>query len=171
MPFLDLYSKYFVSYILGIATGENFYSESSLFQAAIRLLWRYQATYPPRKNVLSKKKKMERIFTLFVTEVTPSVITVFFWSWSEYRVNRTRFHSLRTEFFTLPELESEWNSLLNEWNFFTPLTEWIIHSIFFWRVHVYWNFEWISSTLSVKKKSTASKNNRVTCGYNERWVI
>ena len=40
--------------------------------------------------------------------------------WSEYRVNRTRFHSLSSEFSLYTGVRIEWNSLLNEWNFFTP---------------------------------------------------
>ena len=47
-------------------------------------------------------KNMEWIFTLFVTGVTPwgvtSVTVSDHFFWSEHRVNRTRFHSLRSEF-------------------------------------------------------------------------
>ena len=38
--------------------------------------------------------------------------------WSEYRVNRTRVHSLSSEFSLYTGVRIEWNSLLNEWNFF-----------------------------------------------------
>ena len=67
--------------------------------------------------------KMEWIFTLFVTQLTPWGVTSicsdhFFWS--EYRMNRMRFHSSSSEFHATG-VRIEWNSLLNEWNFFTPI--------------------------------------------------
>ena len=74
-------------------------------------------------------KKMEWIFTLFVTDVTPwgvtSVITSFGvnieWTGRDSTRWVVNFHSTGVRI--------EWNSLLNEWNFFSPRMEWIIHSI------------------------------------------
>ena len=68
------------------------------------------------------------MFTLFVTEVTPtSGITSFGlhieWTGRDSTRWEVNFHSTGVRI--------EWNSLLNEWNFFTPWMEWIIHSIIF----------------------------------------
>ena len=65
--------------------------------------------------------KMEWIFTLFVTDVTPcgvtSVITSFGvnikWTGRDSTRRVVNFHSTGVRI--------EWNSLLNEWNFFTPI--------------------------------------------------
>ena len=72
----------------------------------------------PYFKILSKK--MEWIFTLFVT-VTPwgvtSVITSFGvnieWTGRDFTRWEVNFHSTGVRI--------EWNSLLNEWNFFTPM--------------------------------------------------
>ena len=79
------------------------------------------------RNILSKK--IEWIFTLFVTDVTPwgvtSVITAFGvnieWTGRDSARWVVNCHSTGVRI--------EWNSLLNEWNFFIPWMEWIIHSI------------------------------------------
>ena len=52
-----------------------------------------QYIYAYNNTVLSNKSGVNFYFTLFVTDVSDH----FFWS--EYRVNRTRFHSLGSEFF------------------------------------------------------------------------
>ena len=85
--------------------------------------------------LLSKNHSIHSIFTPWVVT---SVITSF---WSEYRVNRPDETSLAEYWiFTLLELvRIEWNSLLNEWNLFTPYSiDGVNYSLdFFQRVQLY----------------------------------
>ena len=78
------------------------------------------------ENVLSLK--IEWIFTLFVTEVTPwgvtSMITSFGVNIEWTGRDSTRFSEIHST-----GIRIEWNLLFNEWHFFTPWMEWIIHSI------------------------------------------
>ena len=106
---------------------------------------------------------------LFFTEVTPwgvtSVITSFGvnieWTGRDSTRWVVNFHSTAVRI--------EWNSLLNEWNFFTPSMEWINHSIFYFlfflelAIALYEAYSTNQTLVSVK--STNEKCIEITKGF------